>query len=399
VEPKNTSWLVRVTAYTLFFVFALVAFEGLSRLFFAYKEDLGPFLNSGYSAILEKTLDPYEIVSPDGYAHWRLRPGFRANAQSVVDAKTKSGKRLGAAAFATDVGTATSPATGIYVNANGFRGPEIKPAKDRMRILMIGDSVTFGLANTTYPDQVRDVLRERGIDAVVINAGVEGYSVRNVEIEMQRYLALNPDIVTILIGWNDLFSEYHFPKAWYMKSAAIRFLYRLKSVIRIWISTPDDIVRKMYAQRGDVSFDDPEIGRLHQSQVEFIDRLLNVAERFQRSGTQVFLMTLPGLFETDEMPSDKALSMGHLPHNISNPIVFASLTDRANTFLMEGAARKGVKILDLASWSKKTLVPRDTYYLDSVHLTANGLRLLGDYIALELCRKLPVKDGRGAGCQ
>lgn len=390
-EPANAvRGSVRFAAYFLVFVLVLILLEVFSRAVLNHNDDLGRILNPGYSAVLERLLDPYEMVSPYGYAHWTLKPGFRADATSIVHAKEHSGKHLGADAFASDALPLSSGPNGIRVNSEGFRGPEIRPAHDKPRILMLGDSVTFGLANTAYPDVVRARLYEMGIDAEVINGGVEGYSVRNLEIELGRYLRLEPDIVTIFVGWNDIFSEHQYPDVWYMHFATLKLLGRIQTMITTLILDTDEAIKNMYASHTDVSIDDANIAWANGVKMPFIERAIKIAAEFQRSGSDVYLVTLPGLFVENELPSTKALQIGHLPKSINNPIVFAALTTRANGLLKEAAGEHNVKVLDLANWSLGALKPRDSFYLDSVHFTAKGLRLIGSFLAEQLCPAVAV---------
>jgi lysophospholipase L1-like esterase len=65
-----------------------------------------------------------------------------------------------------------------YVNSDGFRRAELPPiASGEIRILALGDSVTFGtnLANgEDWPSMVEKQLRARGVPATVMNAGNPG---------------------------------------------------------------------------------------------------------------------------------------------------------------------------------------------------------------------------------
>lgn len=316
-----------------------------------------------------------------------------------MQAKTQNSKILGAAAFATDISPPGTDDVGIIVNEDGFRGPEIRSNHDLLRILMLGDSVTFGLSNTTYPNAVRRRFVEKRIDAEIINGGVEGYSTRNIWIEMDRYLALRPDIVTIFVGWNDIFSEYQSSDAWYMQLATVRIISRLEPVLRNWISTPDQVVEKLYAKRENTISDDPKINGIAEIQLPYIDRLLEIANRFRNAGAKVYLMTLPGLFNSGETPTDKALKIGYLPSSIENPFVFAALTEHANQLLRDGASKEGIEILDTAELVSKHLVPRDDYYLDSVHFTPAGLRHFGEIIADQLCPKIPPSHADNVTCK
>lgn len=76
--------------------------------------------------------------------------------------------------------------------------------------------------------------------------------------------------------------------------------------------------------------------------------------------------------------------MGHLPEFTTNPQVLARLTQRHNTQLARLATRTGVVLVDAAAWSTDALLPRDAFFLDSVHLTSDGLKRLGLFVAQQL---------------
>lgn len=91
-------------------------------------------------------------------------------------------------------------------NSLGFRGPELpaeRPA-DRIRVLALGDSMTYGLG--VENDETFSVWLER-LDPhlEVINAGVNGYSSAEELLLLQEVgLALKPEIVLLGYLWNDI---------------------------------------------------------------------------------------------------------------------------------------------------------------------------------------------------
>lgn len=98
-----------------------------------------------------------------------------------------------------------------YVNSEGFVGPELRePSPQLWRIAAVGDSCTFGdgTLEGTYPAQLQHLLdtRVEGERVYeVVNAGIEGL---DSELALRRLrslvLPLEPEVVSIYIGWNDL---------------------------------------------------------------------------------------------------------------------------------------------------------------------------------------------------
>ncbi len=104
---------------------------------------------------------------------------------------------------------------GVRINAYGFRGRDFSVSKPPgvIRIVCMGDSGTFGiwygrslrLHKDNYPEELRVILRENGEnDVEVINAGVVGYaSPHTLRQLITKVLDLEPDIVTLRVGFND----------------------------------------------------------------------------------------------------------------------------------------------------------------------------------------------------
>lgn len=90
------------------------------------------------------------------------------------------------------------------INSLAFRGPEIPP-KTLKRLLIIGDSMVEGHGsefNDTTAHRLDVVLRPLGWE--VINVGVQGGSPIYYAANVDRYLALDPDAVLIILFENDL---------------------------------------------------------------------------------------------------------------------------------------------------------------------------------------------------
>ena len=117
---------------------------------------------------------PFMRADPDLF--WSPRPGFRGEFQ----------------------------ARPVTINGLGLRGPEPAATRPARRVLCLGDSITFGYGvgdDETYPSALGRLL---GPGAEVINGGVTGYTSHQVLALLRRVgPVLRPDVVTVLIGWND----------------------------------------------------------------------------------------------------------------------------------------------------------------------------------------------------
>lgn len=109
-------------------------------------------------------------------------------------------------------------------NALGFRGPDtsIEKADDTYRIVALGGSTTYSTAvddyRLSYPYLLGEYLREKGFESTeVINAGVNGYSsYHNLINLMFRVLPLQPDLVIIYQGLNDVDARLVYPPENYL---------------------------------------------------------------------------------------------------------------------------------------------------------------------------------------
>ncbi len=109
-------------------------------------------------------------------------------------------------------------------NALGFRGEEfgIDKPENTFRIVAVGGSSTYGSDvpdyRKSYPYLLEEYLQESGFEFVeVINAGVIGYSSHQNLINLQfRILPLQPDLVIVYQGFNDVSSRLVYPYSRYM---------------------------------------------------------------------------------------------------------------------------------------------------------------------------------------
>lgn len=104
------------------------------------------------------------------------------------------------------------------INSRGFRGPEVAEPKPlgEARIVTVGDSITFGWElseeETTYPGQLQVLMGGHGPGGKairVVNAGVPRYTSEQVlRLLRERVLDMEPDLVVLCVGWNDLAFSY-----------------------------------------------------------------------------------------------------------------------------------------------------------------------------------------------
>lgn len=100
----------------------------------------------------------------------------------------------------------------IY-NNDGFRNNDLpkSPGTEYIKIIAIGDSITFGGATisneATYPGQLNTLLNNKNKKNIVLNASAAGWSIANELGWLKEHGIYNSDFAIIQIGENDIFQE------------------------------------------------------------------------------------------------------------------------------------------------------------------------------------------------
>ncbi len=106
----------------------------------------------------------------------------------------------------------------VRTNGYGLRGPDpvVPKPTHTLRILMLGDSFTFGFPvqdQQTFSALIEHGLRAQGYAAEVVNAGVSGYSPTLHYISLRdQFLDFQPDLVMLWYDYGDLQEDSWFQK-------------------------------------------------------------------------------------------------------------------------------------------------------------------------------------------
>ena len=99
----------------------------------------------------------------------------------------------------------------VATNSRGFRDRDYGPRGAAARVVVLGDSITFGAAveqNQSYPE-VLETLLNRWRPAEVVNCGVSGYNLVQYLVNYERKArAYDPDLVIVGFFGDDLLPPY-----------------------------------------------------------------------------------------------------------------------------------------------------------------------------------------------
>ncbi len=101
------------------------------------------------------------------------------------------------------------------VDSRGFRANTIQDSDERSeaatKILLIGDSFTFGAANhyeEIWPVRLSKLMKKDGSNVEIVNAGVAGYNTAQQALFLERIFDdIRPDYVVVMYLPNDLFAN------------------------------------------------------------------------------------------------------------------------------------------------------------------------------------------------
>lgn len=312
-------------------------------------------------------------------------------------------------------------AGGIRVNELGFRGPPLEQPKGArtFRLVAVGDSTTFGLAGAgcPYPEQLERELDSRRAGEVrfeVVNAGVEGYTSEHVlRLLSSRIEPLEPDLVAVYVGWNDLY--WTDPAAANLPplhgaldpppraarggptGAALRALQRihllqfLRRLLLVELPRTRATLLGVGEQAGQEEMEvDPQMGEL------FRWRLQRIVTAIRELRAVPVLMTLPSILSPS--PSAGALELVHYPRWARGDYRrFLAVVNRFNQIVREVALESGSPLVDNAAHFD-ALGPREKerLFFDTLHMYCEGNGLIAEHMARVLVREKLLPAG-GAG--
>jgi lysophospholipase L1-like esterase len=277
----------------------------------------------------------------------------------------------------------------VRINRQGFRGPDLMKG-GITRILCLGDSTTFGPAGekNPYPHVVQAVLARRRMSrpVEVINAGVNGHATCNMIFRIKRLLRFNPDIIIICAGWNDLYNEpidryedsrQSYSSYWHYLSKKNVRIHLLAKVRELTGSSDRKPIPLSYSPGEFVPFN-------------FEYNLTMLITMIRKASVIPALVTLPKRFsDTGSAPGINDFQKAALPDFIEDGDFdsFLKVYHSYNTIIRQVAEEKDLPLFDAAAEFGRMKDSSDSCFEDIRHLTPEGCRVLGEFVAQSLIEK------------
>jgi lysophospholipase L1-like esterase len=270
---------------------------------------------------------------------------------------------------------------GIRVNSLGFRGSELVREKSNRtyRIAALGDSATFGPheEECAYPYLLPGLLAPRRVE--VINAAVEGYRADRALVRLRKdVLPLQPDLVTVFIGWNDLYQTD--PRAETEQlSARGNPLARL-----LTLSDAAQTFRRLFfvrlnPQRSGTSVGDQALLESYRP-VGYEERLREILRTARAAGADVLALTWPTILA--ESMAHHVVAKVHYPWYTTELSELRSLYARYQEALRRVSGEEGVPVIDVAAAFDNS--DKAALFKDTAHFSCEGHALIAEKIAPEI---------------
>ena len=288
----------------------------------------------------------------------------------------------------------------VEINPAGLVGASILPSEPgKIRILALGDSCTFGAGNrrNTYPSRLRTIIDERdpnGGRVEVLNAGLSGLDSAN---GLRRLMTLSeelqPSIVLVYLGWNDLMKRS--PRSqtdtgrkarvsrWFDDLWTVRSMRKLAFYyIRPLISEPST---------GPAS----RTGRFTSFEPShFSSNLRAIVDAARQAGAVPVLLTLPTVLHESMHTYDLDRAGLVFPYFVGGAKLgdFVDLVESYNRTIRAIAEEEAVLLVDLARGFPAAEARRH-YFLDGIHPNNEGMTLIASHDGTGPCACRSPRSG------
>ncbi|MDC0660387.1 GDSL-type esterase/lipase family protein [Leisingera sp. SS27] len=286
-------------------------------------------------------------------------------------------------------------------DSRGFRtggAPAAEPAAGAVRVLLLGDSFTFGAANAAQ-DSWAALLEQRfaagGRAVEIINAGVPGYDTSQQALYLERlYGSLQPDIVLVSFMTNDLFVNEPIQRApdgtetargdaraVIAQGARKRSSLQAVTLLKRQLMKSDSTYVRLYLMTPRAAFYSLPASDLVQRKMAATQALLRRIREFCAArGAALLVVSVPQLFQVFAAAADSP-PKGVIP----------DLPDRELTQFAASEGIAWVSLLDLLVQSYRR-GGADLYHRYDGHLNAAGNRVMAEAVHAALLPLLAERE-------
>ena len=270
---------------------------------------------------------------------------------------------------------------GIRVDSLGFRGPEValQKAPGSYRVVALGDSATFGPheSECAYPYQLSGLLPSRPVES--IDAAVEGYrSDRALARLKKQVMPLKPDVVTVFIGWNDLYQTDPRNEA---DELSIRGNPLAEALM--WSDAAQTFRRLYFLRFNPQRLSTSAVGDEHLLATYhpegYGERLREIFRTARSGGADVLAITWPTILSDNMSPL--AVSKAHYPWYTTQLSDLKALYARYQETLRQVAAEENVPNVDAAAAFDRQVPDKGTIFQDSAHFSCDGQTIVANQVA------------------
>jgi lysophospholipase L1-like esterase len=273
--------------------------------------------------------------------------------------------------------------SGIRINNLGFRGPEIPATKAPgvQRIVALGDSATFGPheEECAYPYLLPDLVAPRQVES--INAAVEGYRTDRALVHVRRdVLPLQPDVITIFLGWNDLYQtdpNDELEKL-SLRGGPLSQIFALSDAAQTFRRVYFLGVQGKRAQTqggSSVPTDYQPVG--------YAERLGEIIRTARAGGASVWVLTWPTILSDNMSP--EAVAKVHYPPYTNRLVDLKVLYADYQQTLRQVAADEHAPLIDIAAVFD-ALPDKAVLFKDTAHFSCDGQAIVARTVTQALAR-------------
>ena len=276
----------------------------------------------------------------------------------------------------------------IKTNSFSILGPEfeILKEKNKIRVLSIGNSVTFSPVERNYSLVMQEKLSNQfDSDIEVICAAVPGYDSFDALNWYDEFLhKIEVDIAVIYLGFNDLGQfhpfgvKYKIEKLGYSDRSFSGFLMKHIYTLRIPYFFAGRIQRNKEVDLSELTIKEFEIVNNYFPD-HYFKNMTSLVEKLKNDGVSVYLVDLTGLLNYDNI-TDKEIQKIIFPRGTKRKLsLFKALFEKYQHALDSVSQTTVTPLIDLPSLISTT---KDRMiFTDDCHINISGSEIFGSFIS------------------